>query len=134
MNLETQLEAELPGILAWLVQGALLVATEGLGECEKVKAATAQYRADQDPAARFVADQCETGPVFSWQARPLFQQYVRWSQENREPMTLPQARFAKALEKLGFKKEKIGGVVKYYGLKPIIDEDPENEPPPEECF
>lgn len=132
LNLETELSLELPGILRWLIDGAKLAAAEGLGKNEKVASATASYREDQNPVARFVVDVCETGPCLSWQAKPLFQLYVTWSAENREPITFSQSRFARALERLGFKKEKMSGVVRYFGLKPIIEEDQGPAEPPED--
>ncbi len=54
-HLTEKLMAELPGILRWIVQGAQKYLGEGLGAPDKVKVATAGYRANEDTVARFIA-------------------------------------------------------------------------------
>ena len=60
-QLAEKLQAELPGILRWIVEGARKYLTEGFGAPDKVKVATASYRANEDTVARFIAD---VGVVF----------------------------------------------------------------------
>ena len=48
LGLEAKLKAELPGVLAWIVQGALLWSVLGLEPPPAVRKATATYRADND--------------------------------------------------------------------------------------
>lgn len=57
-KLPAKLRAELPGILAWAVKGCLDWQRERLGLPEEVKTATAEYRADMDTLAAFIADCC----------------------------------------------------------------------------
>ena len=54
-------EQELPGILAWAVQGCLEWQRDGLGEAEAVEQATRQYRQDEDVLGAFLAECCELG-------------------------------------------------------------------------
>lgn len=50
-----------PGILAWVIQGAVDVFAHGLRDPDSVKAATAQYAAEEDALARFLDEACIVG-------------------------------------------------------------------------
>ncbi|MFF3643427.1 phage/plasmid primase, P4 family [Streptomyces sp. NPDC002564] len=52
-----------PGILAWIIAGAVDHFTNGLREPDSVKAATAAYAAEEDHIGRFLEDCCVRGPV-----------------------------------------------------------------------
>jgi putative DNA primase/helicase len=60
-NLIEALKLELPGILAWIVRGAVEWHADGLNPPEKVIQATAEYRSDQDTIGQFAHEQCEVG-------------------------------------------------------------------------
>ena len=61
-----KLLAESPGILRWLVEGAALWSSTGkLPPTTEVADATAQYRAESDPLAEFIAECCILAPN-SW--------------------------------------------------------------------
>jgi putative DNA primase/helicase len=66
-TLDARLEAELPGILAWAVQGCLDWQGDGLGTAAAVTSATAAYRQDEDVLGAFLAERCildgEIGPA-----------------------------------------------------------------------
>ncbi len=55
------LDTEGPAILGWMARGAADVVRDGLGEPERVMAATEDYRVSEDSLASFVRDQCLTG-------------------------------------------------------------------------
>jgi putative DNA primase/helicase len=55
--------AELPGILNWLIEGCRAWQTDGLTPPERVLAATAEYREEQDVLGRFLGDACEESPA-----------------------------------------------------------------------
>jgi putative DNA primase/helicase len=55
-NLVDELTEELPGILAWIVEGAKLWNRHGLKRPKGVAAATAEYRADEDRVGQFVLE------------------------------------------------------------------------------
>src|SRR5215213_4388400 len=55
-KLAEKLRGEMPGILAWIVQGCLAYQQDGLGEPDKVRAATLDYRSEMDVLAGFIED------------------------------------------------------------------------------
>ena len=57
-DLPTKLRTELPGILRWIVEGAVLYYREGLGDPPDVTAATEQYRQESDRLKEFFEDRC----------------------------------------------------------------------------
>ena len=52
---------EAPGILAWIVAGAVDAFRDGLRDPASVTAATAQYAAEEDALARFLDEACHVG-------------------------------------------------------------------------
>jgi putative DNA primase/helicase len=58
-NLVNALLKELPGILNWAIEGCLLWLKEGLGTCATVKAATDQYRKDEDILKPWIENCCD---------------------------------------------------------------------------
>ena len=60
-HLETKLRAELTGILAWAVRGAVQWYRQGLTPPQAVQVATAAYRADSDIMAEWLALRVEAG-------------------------------------------------------------------------
>ena len=53
--------AELPGILAWAVQGCLLRLKEGMKEPKEVEDSTREYRSEMDAFAAFFDECCDLG-------------------------------------------------------------------------
>src|SRR5262249_26561535 len=78
-GLPNKLKAELPGILAWAGQGCLAWQRNGLGEPDEVRQATADYQAEQDTLAGFMAECCRFNPQFQIRASALYDAYVTWS-------------------------------------------------------
>src|SRR5262249_20330978 len=74
-HLVEKLKAERPGILAWSVAGCLNWQREGLGEPEEVKAATDQYRTEQDGVAGFIAACCHVHRDAKIRTTALYEAY-----------------------------------------------------------
>jgi len=89
-DLEEELRAELPGILAWAVRGCLDWQRDGLGEPDAVHEATQNYRDEEDAIGQFIAERCtrdtdvKPPPVKPSEtpAKPLYLAYVAWCTEN----------------------------------------------------
>jgi putative DNA primase/helicase len=81
-KLAGKLLAEAPGILAWAVQGATRWLEHGLDVPEPVRAATDDYRGQEDHVGRFVADCCvigdDVGEHVEVPAAALRQTYEAW--------------------------------------------------------
>jgi putative DNA primase/helicase len=83
-ELYRKLEAELPGILAWAVQGCLAYQRDGLRAPDKVRAATEEYRQESNPLGRFLAECCDTtGGTVSNKA--LSAAFAAWCSDTGEP-------------------------------------------------
>jgi len=81
---ESELEEELPGILAWAVEGCLRWQREGLGEPEAVTKATADYREEQDAIAGFLSEKCVVGEHYQVTAKEIYYAYKTWCISNGE--------------------------------------------------
>jgi putative DNA primase/helicase len=102
-ELPEKLRDELPGILAWMVRGCGEWLLEGMGEPEKVKAATEGYRAEMDVLAAFIEDRCVIHPRASAGATPLYKTYQEWCGENGENPE-SQKKFGGWLRERGFER------------------------------
>lgn len=111
-----KLRAELPGILAWTVEGCRLWLAEGLGVPDEVRQATAALRAENDILGAFLAERCIEGEGLFVAAGDLYAHYRTWAEDGKEhPVT--QTRFGLALIERGFERfQQSGGVRSYQGL------------------
>jgi putative DNA primase/helicase len=108
--LSTKLEAELPGILRWAVEGCLLWQKEGLEPPAAVKDATETYRSDMDDIGDFIKECCEILPDAKTPFKDLYSKYMIWSGNNGDDFP-DQKKFAQGLTERGFpaRKNKILG-------------------------
>ncbi|HSQ51974.1 MAG TPA: phage/plasmid primase, P4 family, partial [Nitrospiraceae bacterium] len=120
--LSEKLKAELPGILAWAVEGCMAWQREGLNPPPEVRQATEEYRLDMDRVGRFLADACLISPQVSVQAGALYDAYKVWcAAEGEEAMN--QTMFGRQLTERGFMQEKRGGKKWRLGLALTKTED-----------
>jgi len=73
-----KLKAEAPGILAWLIEGALRSQQEGLKTPEPVKAATDEYRSEEDIIGHFIEECCTLNRSYQVKASELYKAYQEW--------------------------------------------------------
>jgi putative DNA primase/helicase len=83
-HLQNRLNAELEGVLVWIVQGARAYLKEGLDPPEAVATATEAYREEEDVLGAFIADRCLTGADLSAPAGPLFAAWKEWADAHGE--------------------------------------------------
>jgi putative DNA primase/helicase len=82
-NLADKLIDEAPGILAWIVRGARTFLESGFDAPDTVRAATSEYRKDEDVVAQFI-DDCltVTGDPGDWcWAKDLTEDYEAWAHD-----------------------------------------------------
>lgn len=109
-TLRAQLEAERPGILAWLVRGALAWRREGLQPPALVAQAKATYRSDVDDFGRFLAETYTTNVNERLTADDLRDDWLKWSGKDTSKVTL-----GRWMTKRGYDRVNSGGIA-YLGL------------------
>ena len=110
-DLPDKLRAELPGILRWVVEGAVLYHREGLGDPPDVVAATEQYRQESDRLKEFFEDCCvfaHSGNEALWKkerwwvpAVELYTAYSSWAEAMGNKYPLSKGNFDERLLKQG---------------------------------
>ncbi len=88
-ELAATLEAELPGILAWAVEGCLEWQRDGLGHAEAVDRATREYREDEDVLGAFLAERCQLESRGEVTATALREAYEKFCEELGERPLAP---------------------------------------------
>lgn len=117
-TLESKLRRELPGILAWAVQGCLQWQHEGLRVPQAVEQATREFRAETDLLVRFLADACQLGAELFSTSDDLRQAYNRWAERVGEAHISARTLGLKLSEN-GFQKIKEDGRRGWRGLRPL---------------
>lgn len=106
------LAAEMPGILAWAVQGCLLWQQEGLTMPDEVTKATSDYKVEMDSFAAFFDECCivyESGRATN---KALRAKYDEWCKENGE-YALSQRPFSQKMLERGFIKKRASNTGAY---------------------
>lgn len=104
-RLPEKLLAELPGILNWALEGcrqwveASKGNRSGLPKCEAVRAATAEYRTEQDCLTMFLEDCIYPCPGQTLQAAVFYRIYRAWAQDNGERFPVSSTRFGREMKK-----------------------------------
>lgn len=97
---EDPLRAEAPGILNWLLQGAVEYHKHRLGECQVVKRATAKARRSSDSVAAWIKEMCRIDPDARVPASAAYESYRKYCRLNGWRELSVQA-FARALNAKG---------------------------------
>jgi putative DNA primase/helicase len=134
-QLKDKLRAELPGILAWAVQGCLDWQRDGLKPPAEVKAATAAYRAESDALSAFIKECCTENINHKVRFDSLYSAYKSWCERNNERAESGR-QFGNSLTERGFEASKgMGNKAIRLGIdlvdtKPAEDESAEDETMP----
>jgi putative DNA primase/helicase len=127
LDLSAKLQAELPGILAWVIQGTQMWLREGLGTPDVIKAATADYRNEQDTIGQFLDEETVSDPNFKVSAGLLYAAYKAWALSNGE-YVVSQKMLGMRLTDRGLHRDKHGPERRYHwfgiGLKPDTSTGP----------
>lgn len=95
-DLVTKLQAELPGILSWAVQGCLDWQEKGLDVPTEVKDATKEYRAEMDTVGLFLAENCAEDDDAKVGKGKLYVAFDQWGGDKTK------REFSKAMQEKGF--------------------------------
>ncbi|HEY1189887.1 MAG TPA: phage/plasmid primase, P4 family [Gemmata sp.] len=77
-TLPGRLRAELPGILTWIVRGCLEWQRTGLNPPDEVRAATGEYRDQQNTIGQFLAEKTLTEKGAELTVKDLYSAYLVW--------------------------------------------------------
>jgi putative DNA primase/helicase len=105
-DLEEKLVAELPGILAWAIEGAREWYRSGLGAAPAVVEATAQYRAESDVLAPFIEDCLVMGADKFVASVDLATAYQGWCRAQRKEKVMEPDTLYKRMAARGFVRGK----------------------------
>jgi len=102
LDLKERLDAELPGIFNWAMQGLKRLRDRGRFVLPaQVTKSTQEYRQDANPVALFIADECYTGKGLSGQSSALYSTYKDWCFDNNyKPHS--SRNFKHEMERLGY--------------------------------
>ncbi len=115
---------EAPGILNWLIEGAIDYLENGLVLSEETRAFTREYFDEMDATANFVRDCVAVEPGHSEKARDMYKAYVAHCAANaRKPVF--ETRFGRTLKKR-FKRDDKGRVRVYVDVR--LHDVPETSP------
>ncbi len=118
-KLPERLRAELPGILAWAVEGCLEWQREGLTAPDEVRRATGNYRAEMDVIGAFLRDECEVGKDYNATFKEVFARYEEWCEEAGEKPETRRKFNARLKERGPFfdRRSGPGGANEWHGLQ-----------------
>ena len=105
-TLSATLRRELPGILAWAVQGCLAWQENGLDEPADVVSATERYRQEMDPLSDFIGACCIEGRTCQTPFRQLYDAYVQFSRE-QDDAVINEKQFTTRLSERGYESARI---------------------------
>lgn len=128
-KLLAKLLEELPGILAWAVEGCLKWQSEGLQEPDEVVLATCAYQKDNDPLAEFIDECCDVGNQLNVSAKAMYDKYVEFCTLNGTTRSINSNEFKAKLVERGYTYKK-SSVMTWFGvgLKPPVEIDDHNMP------
>ena len=110
-NLLNKLNAELPKILAWALEGCRQWIDEGLEAPGKIQKATSEYKKEMDVLSNFLLENVVEDEGGSVKASLIYKEYVKWAKENNE-YEMSSTKFGKEISKKYEKVKKSDGI--YY--------------------
>jgi putative DNA primase/helicase len=114
-HLLEELLAELPGVLAWAVEGCLAWQRDGLGVPARVREATDTYRERENLVGQFVEEACHRHPQAETSTADLYAVFERWCAKAGE-RTPAKRGFSERLERLGFKRNESRNARGFIGI------------------
>lgn len=113
-KLQDKLLEELPGILAWAVQGCLEWQNRGLSPPAEVRSAVAEYRHGEDIFRQWIDEACVTGPEYTSTPEALLESFKKYSGWRQVTPT----KFGKMLGEAGYER-RASGTRFWCGIRPL---------------
>ena len=124
-KLPEKLRAELPGILAWCVEGCLEWQRDGLQAPDEVRKATGAYRSEMDVIGAFLRDECEVGRDHRASFKEVYDRYEEWCEDGGEKPETRRKFNARLKERGRFtdRRSGPGGSNEWHGLRLLKKEN-----------
>ncbi len=119
-DLPLKLQEELPGILAWAVEGCKKWQEMGLADPREVVAATDKYKAQMDILGEFIQERCILADTAQATSSALYKEYVAWCEDNSE-RPLAHKTFSMRLEEKGFERTRTSRARGWLGIGLLDD-------------
>ena len=110
-----KLKSEASGILAWLVKGCLAWQMEDLNPPDIVKAATDEYRSDEDTIGHFIEERCNLNADYQVRGGGLYSAWKAWAEASGVTY-ISGKKFGMEIKKRGFDSYKDKRGVYYIGI------------------
>ena len=123
-ELAEKLKSEWPGILSWMIQGALAWQAKGLRPPKAVLAATAAYLEAEDAIAAWIDEKCERDPNAWTSSAALFSSWSAWATAAGETIGA-QKKLTQALIDRGFTIKNTTKARGLNGLRILLQEPPQ---------
>lgn len=122
-HLKTKLQAELSGILAWMVRGCLDWQKSGFSTPAAVENATNAYRSEMDILGQFLDDTCVPGRQMRVECKALYAAYVAWCEMSGEH-PVAQRRFGGQVTERRIERERTSHGWFYLGIGLVTTRQP----------
>jgi putative DNA primase/helicase len=130
-HLPDTLAMNLPAVLRWIHDGYRQYTLRGLDPPEVVRTTTEEYREASDALGRWIGERILATPAGQVKAHHLYTDWVEWCHSRGErPGT--EKEFAESMQRRGYEKGKVHGVMTYKGIY-LYATDSE-EPPGQERY
>ncbi len=107
LKLESKLEAELPGIFNWAMEGLRrLKQSQRFTECRESNRELGEFKRHSAPVRAFVEERCEKGAAYSVPGQELLDEYASWCDENDVHRVCGESVFGKEMKALGVQKSR----------------------------
>lgn len=118
-GLDDALQAEWPGIANWLIQGYQNWLKEGLNPPPTVRAATQEYKKENDNVALWLDERCQIVPEVCMPATEGYEDFRQYLQKSGEiERAIPSMRvWGTLMAEKGFQKKRTARGFEYQGLK-----------------
>lgn len=111
-ELGKKLEAELPGVLNWMIEGYRQYKAKGLCRPDTIKKAKAAYRNEEDIFAAWFEETCDTSKSTAATAlTSLYGNFKSWAEDEGLRVTMTRKHFRQRLADVGFPVVSGGGRV-----------------------
>ena len=123
---QTMIETEGPGILQWIIEGAVRVTTQGFNEPDSIKLSTLTYRHEEDHIAKFVDERIVMASTGTATKTSVFNAYRDWCIDNGEKYITQNALAREIRSRLNVGETDGAGIRMFTGIE-LVDLAPKAE-------